>query len=226
MWDFSVSSGTPQVFWTPNKLMDSIDAVVYINLDRRTDRRAQIEAELDALNIPAEKRHRFSAIPHSNGWIGCTQSHYEVLKRAKKEGWSRVWILEDDWMATVSPSEVRDTLDSVLGSGPPWDVLFLSSHVQASEAVLDWPQLRRGFNIQTASSYIVASHFYDRLLENLGEAVAGSLAGGQHWDYINDQYWKRLQADRTTRWLYFSPALGKQRPGYSDLAGHYTDYRV
>jgi hypothetical protein len=29
--------------------MDSIDAVVYINLDRRTDRRAQIEAELDAL---------------------------------------------------------------------------------------------------------------------------------------------------------------------------------
>ncbi len=222
-----MSSGTPQVFWTPNKLMDSIDAVVYINLDRRTDRRAQIEAELDALNIPAEKRHRFPAIPHSCSWVGCTKSHYEVLQLAKKAGWSRVWILEDDWMATATSSEIKGALDSVLGmEGPAWDVLFVASYVQASEAVADWPLVRRGFNIQTASSYIVASHFYDRLLENLGEAVAGALAGGNHWDYINDQYWKRLQADRTTRWLYFSPALGKQRAGHSDLAGHFTDYGV
>jgi GR25 family glycosyltransferase involved in LPS biosynthesis len=188
-------------------------------------------AQVYALDIPAEKRHRFSAITHSCSWIGCTKSHYEVLQLAKKEGWSRVWILEDDWMATISSSDIRGALDSVLGvEGPAWDVLFLSSHVQASEAIHDWPlelpQIRRGYNIQTASSYIVASSFYDRLIENLREAVTGALAGGQHWDYINDQYWKRLQADRTTRWLYFSPALGKQRAGHSDLAGHFTDYGV
>ena len=144
---------------------------------------------------------------------------------AKEAGWSRVWILEDDWMATVPPAAVQDSLARLL-NGPAWDVLFLASYVQASEAVQGWPDVRRGYDIQTASSYIVAAHFYDRLLKNLEEAVLGAEAGGEHWDYINDQYWKRLQADRSTTWLYFSPALGRQRPSHSDLANTFTDYGV
>jgi hypothetical protein len=32
--------------------MEHIDKVVYINLDRRADRRAEIEAELDRLGVP------------------------------------------------------------------------------------------------------------------------------------------------------------------------------
>ncbi len=205
--------------------MDLIDAVVYINLEKRTDRQTEIEAELDALNVPAEKRHRFPAIQHSNGWIGCTQSHHAVVKMAKERGWNRVWILEDDWQLTVSPPAFESNIQALLGSdGPPFDVLMISSYVQASEAVPGWDQVRRGLNIQTASSYIVAAHYYDALLENLGEAVNGALRGGNHWDFINDQYWKRIQP--RGQWLYFSPPLGKQRPGYSDLSGRYQDYGV
>ncbi len=206
--------------------METIDKVIYINLDRRTDRRQEIEAELDTLGIPQEKRYRFSAIARNPGWIGCTRSHYEVLKLAKEAGWSRVWILEDDWMATSAPSDIQTALDSVFQGIPTWDVLFLASHVQASEAIPNWTTVRRGFNIQTASSYIVNASFYDRLLKNLEEAVLGAEAGGNHWDCINDQYWKRLQADRSTTWLYFSPALGKQRPSHSDLTGAFADYGV
>jgi hypothetical protein len=205
--------------------MDLIDAVVYINLDKRTDRRTEIEAVLDSLNIPAEKRHRFPAIYNGSGWVGCTQSHHAVIQMAKERGWNRVWVLEDDWMPTVSPADLEVHFQQILGSsGPPFDVLMVASYVQASEAVPGWDQVRRGLNIQTASSYIVAAHYYDTLLKNLGEAVSGAFRGGNHWDFINDQYWKRLQPQG--QWLYFSPALGKQRPGHSDLAGRYQDYGV
>ncbi len=207
--------------------MDTIEKVVYINLDRRTDRRAEIEAELDRLGVPEEKRMRFPAIASQWGWFGCTQSHCEVVRLAKEAGWSRVWILEDDWMPTVAPERFHDSLQTVLTSSLTWDVLMVSSYVQASDPVAECGDLvRRGYNIQTASSYIVNSSFYDRLLENLEEAVRCAQAGGNHWDCINDQYWKRLQADRSTHWLYFSPALGKQRPSHSDLAGKFVDYGV
>ncbi len=220
---------TYHIFPAPNKLcaMDTIDKVVYINLDRRTDRRAEIEAVLDQLGIPEEKRLRFPAISRPWGWIGCTQSHCEVVRMAKEGGWSRVWILEDDWMPTVTTEQVHSSLHSLLcPSAPAWDVLLLSSYVQASEEVPECALVRRGLNIQTASSYIVNSSFYEPLLKNLEEAVKGAEAGGNHWDCINDQYWKRLQADRTTRWLYFSPPLGKQRPSHSDLTGRFENYGV
>lgn len=207
--------------------MENIDKVVYINLDRRTDRRKEIEEELERLGVPEEKRLRFPAIASPWGWVGCTRSHYEVVKMAKEAGWSHVWILEDDWMATVTPEEFHTSIAKLMSpTAPVWDVLMISSYVQASEEVPDCALVRRGFNIQTASSYIVKVAFYERLLENLGEAVRGAEAGGNHWDWINDQYWKRLQADRNTRWLYFSPALGKQRPSYSDLTGRHENYGV
>jgi glycosyl transferase family 25 len=202
--------------------MNTIDKVIYINLDRRTDRRKEIEEVLDALEVPSEKRLRFSAIPHCSGWVGCTKSHYQVMKMACESDWSRVLILEDDFMPTCSPSEIHQALETK----EQFDVLFLSSYVQASEAIEGTTELRRGLNVQTASAYIVERHFFERLCKNLEEAVRGAENGGNHWDYINDQYWKRLQADRSTRWLYFTKPLGRQRPSHSDLTGRFEDYGV
>jgi hypothetical protein len=204
--------------------METIDRVIYINLDHRTDRKEAIEGVLDALGVPAEKRIRFPAIRLQWPWIGCTRSHHEVVKMAAAAGWSRVWILEDDWMPTVTPDQFWTAMDPLCRSAAgSWDVLLPSSAVQASEpSVL--PGVRRGLNIQTASSYIVNGHYMSDLCRNLGEAVAAAMSGGNHWDCINDQYWKRLQPTGT--WLYFSPPLGRQRPGHSDLTGKNEDYGV
>jgi hypothetical protein len=204
--------------------MDTIDRVIYINLDHRTDRREAMEGVLDGLGVPAEKRIRFSAIRYNKPWIGCTRSHYEVVKMAAEAGWSRVWILEDDWMPTVSPKEFWSAMEPLCSATEcTWDVLLPSSCVQASEPS-SYPGVRRGLNIQTASSYIVNGQYMQTLCQNLGDAVAAAMAGGDHWDCINDQYWKRIQRHAT--WLYLSPALGRQRPGYSDLTGKLEDYGV
>jgi hypothetical protein len=197
---------------------------VYINLDKRTDRREHIEAVLNSLQIPIDRRHRFPAIYNSSGWVGCTQSHCAVIEKAKSEKWSSVLVLEDDFSLNVSPEEFHRTLLEV--KEIPHDVLLLAYHVEASEEVPGYTNVCRTFSAQAPSAYIVHSHFYDRLLENYRAAVEGAFAGGNHWDYINDQYWKRLQADRSTMWLYCTPRLGIQKAGYSDLAQAHVEYNV
>ena len=46
----------------------------------------------DALNDV----ERFSAVEHERGIAGCTLSHYEIIKKCKKDGCKNVLIFEDD----------------------------------------------------------------------------------------------------------------------------------
>jgi glycosyl transferase family 25 len=60
--------------------MEHIHRIVYINLDRRTDRRQQLEDELQRLSIPGAKIERFAAVEHVEGLIGCGLSHLAVIR--------------------------------------------------------------------------------------------------------------------------------------------------
>lgn len=213
------------------RVMEHIDQIVYINLDRRTDRRAQIEAELRTMGCPPEKIRRFAAHPTQPGHIGCTQSHRDVIAMAKAAGWANVLILEDDFQCLVDKDTLQQHLSTVLGDpAVEWDVLFLSYNLQQSEDLTTAPAshlLGRTTNAQTASGYIVNQRIYDRLLDNLSRAAdLCVLHPSIHWLYINDQYWKHLQADRSTTWLYFKTRLGKQRESYSDLSERVVDHGV
>lgn len=59
--------------------------MVYINLAHRTDRKAELEKEIEI--IPTEKVLRFNAIADSNGAFGCTKSHNALLDLAIEHGW-------------------------------------------------------------------------------------------------------------------------------------------
>ena len=200
--------------------MEHIDKVVYINLDRRPDRRQDMEEELTRIGVPIEKRVRLSAVEQSPGWIGCSKSHQQVLRMAKDSGWANVLVLEDDFMSIVPSEELNNELRTFLESGTEYDVAFLSYNLHQEEP---WnEQMGKTRNCQTASGYLVHSRFYDSLLQNLTEAVALSEKyPSHHWLYANDQYWKKLQ--ETHIWLFFRKRLGKQRPGFSDLGGCLVD---
>ena len=45
-----------------------IDKIIYINLDKRIDRREHMERQLEKFGLTAE---RFSAIKHEEGIVGC-----------------------------------------------------------------------------------------------------------------------------------------------------------
>lgn len=190
----------------------NIEKIVYINLDKRTDRREEIENELKKYELEAE---RYSAIytPHS-GIVGCGYSHLNTLRLAKERGYKNVLILEDDFEFVVSKEEFEDSLNKLFDSKIPFDVCMLSYIVQRGEPIPEYPFVGKVLDGQTASGYIVNQHYYDTLIALYEWAIPLLDKTNEHWNYANDMVWKRLQPK--DNWIYFLNRIGKQRDGYSD----------
>ena len=200
--------------------MEHIERIMYINLNRRTDRREEIEQELNSMGL-MEKSIRFEAIDRpGKGIVGCTYSHLGCLKYAREENWKNVLILEDDFTFIVDKETFENRLTEIFDTGISYDVCMLSYVLQQSRPT-EYPFLTKVVEAQTASGYIVHQKFYDALIE-LYEYYTPILDETmQHWLYANDQIWKKLQP--TSEW-YCLDRCGKQRPGYSDNAQCYFDY--
>lgn len=195
--------------------------IFYINLDRRTDRRAEIEAELASHGFDGAER--FAAIPWAKGLVGCGYSHMAVLKEARRRGLKNVLIFEDDFQFLVGADDVWKNLRAFF-EGPDaaaFDVLMLSYNLFASEPHSD--VVVRARDVQTASGYVVAAHMYDRLIELYEWAMPLLDSTWQHWIYANDQIWKRFQGG-DGRWFAFKERLGRQRPSITDCGEGWADH--
>lgn len=186
----------------------------YINLDHRTDRRAEVEKEFEEKGLTVE---RFSATQYSPGAIGCNLSHIGVLTTARGRGYEAVMIFEDDFQFLISKSEWDDLIAKLPSS---YDVVMLSYNLVASTPHDD--TFHRVHEVQTTSGYIVHSRFYDRLISRWEEGTRLFMANPtMDWVYILDQYWKPLQAD--SEWFAYKVRIGKQRPSFSDIAGRFAE---
>lgn len=190
----------------------NIDKIFYINLDKRTDRREEIESELQKYGLEAE---RYSAIhtPHA-GIVGCGYSHLNVLKLAKERGYKNVLILEDDFEFVVPREEFETTLAQFFETTPEYDVCMLAYIVQQSEEIPGNSLIGKVLNGQTASGYIVNGPYLDVLIGLYEWAIPLLEQTNEHWNYANDHVWKRLQPK--DNWVYMLKRLGKQRDSYSD----------
>jgi glycosyl transferase family 25 len=187
----------------------------YINLDRRTDRRAEIESELASKGIVAE---RFPAIEFKPPAIGCTLSHISVLTLARDRCYESVMIFEDDFQFLVDKPEWDDLIAKL---PPSYDVVMLSYNIERSTPHDD--TFLRTQSVHTASGYIVHSRFYETLITRLYDGAQLFIQSPHlDWLYINDQYWKALQPD--AEWFAYKVRIGQQRPGFSDLSQRYVDY--
>ena len=65
---------------------DLVENTRYINLAHRTDRLAEVIAELDKMGILGT---RFNAIKTANGAIGCSLSHLKCLEESAANEISR-----------------------------------------------------------------------------------------------------------------------------------------
>jgi GR25 family glycosyltransferase involved in LPS biosynthesis len=198
--------------------MEKIDHFIYINLDKRPDRKAHMEQEFEKLGIPPEKITRFSAFYNPLNGLGCMKSHLEALKLARSKNYSNVWIFEDDFTFTASHEEIQNNLRQLFFKKPPADVAMASYiHKQSPFPALYlslFPNLYRVVESQTASSYIVFQHYYDKLIDLFEDAYVQLELTGEHWNYANDQVWKLLQVKDV--WYCFTPSLGKQRADARD----------
>lgn len=195
-----------------------IEKIIYINLDKRTDRKNEIEGELNVLGIDYI---RFPAIEHKNGAIGCSKSHLECIKLAKKNGYKNVLILEDDFMLLVSKEQFYEEMNQLFQPNVKFDVCLLAyntPNLYDSEYLF----LNKIKDAQTASGYIVNSSYYDTLIDTWEKAVVMFQLTNDDTKYTCDQSWKPLQGK--DNWYCFKNRIGKQKPSHSDIQGGFIDY--
>lgn len=202
-----------------SRIHDYVDGVLYINLDKRTDRRQEMEAQCEVYGISCE---RLPAIAHSFGIVGCTKSHRAAYQLAKDRGYNNVLIFEDDFQFLVPPEIFEKEIVTLFESGLEFDVCMLAYNLKSSQECWEGSGVLRVHEAQTASAYIVNRHYYDTLIE-LYDCVLPLLEQTrEHWKYANDQAWKPLQG--MNRWYCTKTRIGKQRDGFSDNAQEYVSY--
>jgi hypothetical protein len=203
-----------------------IDAILYINLDHREDRKKHIEKELAAMDVDPACIHRIPAIYEILcGHLGCALSHVKALELIQEKGWATTLILEDDFQFTIGPEEFK----RILAEPVPWDVLLLAKGWGEFE-----PAVGRFSRVKwctTTPGYIIRRSYVETLLANFRGAIASILkhmtthaekcvAAGQpitklvHGVWAIDQSWRKLQ--KTDAFYITEPIVGKQAPLKSD----------
>jgi hypothetical protein len=195
----------------------NIDKIIYINLDKRKDRKEHIENELNNFGLNFE---RYGAIEMKSG---CSISHLNVLKLARERNYKNILILEDDFTFLVSKEEFENQLTLFFNANIDYNVCMLSYNLNDSEKT-NYDFIVKALDVQTASGYIVNSNYYDKLIDLYEWANPKLSETGEHWIYSNDQVWKRYQRD--DKFYCFTLRIGKQMDGYSDNAQAFVSYNV
>lgn len=209
--------------------MESIDCVYYINLDHRTDRRDQIEAELTRIGVPKEKIIRVPAIfTPTRGILGCGLSHKLVMELFLKSNHTSCLVLEDDFQLTIDPTFAQFLFRQIAESAEKRDLVMLAGKVFESSPT-DSPFFVKVKDAQTTSAYWIHRRFAPLLLQNLKESTDllkdhFEKTNEKKHEYCLDIYWKHLQP--LSNWYMLHPKLGVQRESYSDIESRVTNYGV
>ena len=201
-----------------NSIQD-IKYCLYINLVNREDRKELVEKECKKIGVNSI---RFNAVKMINGRIGCSMSHLKCLQIAKNNNWDHVMILEDD-IEFLNPDLFINQINKFLVNEKNWDVLLVAgNNVPPYQVINDYAI--KVTHCQTTTGYIVNSHYYDKLIENIKIGIQKLMIDpNQHKYYAIDKYWIQLQ--KINNWYLIIPATVVQREDYSDIEKRTTNYK-
>ncbi len=170
----------------------------YINLDKRTDRKVQIEAELARVNLPARRLSAFTKedftgpaldiaeMRRTPNTLGNWLSH-TYLMRTVQNTERDVLIVEDDTLLCADFQERLHYLEEHLPED--WDIVYLGAtfHIDPPQwhaddlgrdvEVTDVPHLLRAYGVWSNHGYIVRGRSARKLLglmQNIMPKAAGS----------------------------------------------------
>jgi GR25 family glycosyltransferase involved in LPS biosynthesis len=201
-----------------NSISD-IKNAFYINLESRTDRRAQVEEQLR--NVGLICAQRFNAVKLEDGRVGCSMSHLKCLSIAKEKKWDHVLICEDD-IEFLNPGLFINQMNRFLSRHNNWDVVLLAGN-NLPPYVRDGDECVKVAHCQTTTGYLVNGHYYDTLIQNIKNSIVNLLREpANHINYAIDKYWFSLQ--QRDNWYLLTPLTVVQREGYSDIEKRVTNF--
>ena len=193
-------------------------ASLYINLDRRTDRRTVVEAEIRRVGL-TPRRH--PATSHHNGSLGCALSHIEALKEVARSGDRVAIIFEDDVSFVAKPHVVQELIYEFVNT-EHLDVLCLAFRLRAPRLPVS-PNLAISNRVQTTACYVVKLEAIGSLLKSFSESANLLEAGEPPSKAAIDVRWKSVQTNSLTFCVPRFP-VARQLVSYSDVAKKVKDY--
>jgi len=195
-----------------NNMKDIVtEHTYYINLEHRKDRKKNTLEQLKSFGIT--NPNKFNAIKEDIGAIGCSKSHLEVLKIARKKNLSYVLIFEDD-VKFLDPQKTIQSLNNVLNSGIDWNVILLGGGNFPPYTKINKDCVKVE-NCNTTTAYLVKQSYYDTLINHWEDGLSKLIETKDEPKYALDQYWKILQKRDT--FLLLTPLNVVQRESYSDI---------
>jgi GR25 family glycosyltransferase involved in LPS biosynthesis len=235
---FLIASRSMDGFFTEQHGINRLDAIIYINLENRNDRKELLMKELEKLKTMMSKVHKVSGvfIP-KNGHKGCIQSHILALNMIKLNKWNRVLILEDDAELNISPEAFNEMLNKSLEKldekYPEWNVLMLgtankvidnkiapqSLTIQSPSGEVSELKLQKLETATTSSAYIVKDSYVDNILDLFktcnDNMTPEKLSGNGFEFWALDQKWAELQ--KKDNWYCLDKDPIKQREIWSTI---------
>ena len=216
--------------------MNHIDAILYINLEHRVDRREHILQEIGKICTDSSKIHRIDAVKRAVGAMGCSMSHRKALLYAQSHPeWNMVLILEDDFTFKSDLSiEIENSINHLINGSINMDVGFLSYNhyaIQSRYGINPFENklcsqlqstIRKVYYSQTASSYLIKKHYIPVLIKNITESLFDMIQNGKNHHNCFDIYWTRLQP--IGNWYALYPVIGIQYESYSDIEQRTANY--
>ncbi len=197
---------------------DLFEAVLYINLKHRKDRKKQILLELDKLNIKKDKIVRIEAIyTPFNGHAGCVKSHIKALDYAIENKLQNVLILEDDCYFLKDLEFLNYSIFYFFQMVKKWDVFLLGGYFEKTNKS-EYPFINRVFSSYRAHAYGINNHYLKTLKANFLETYKNIKDKSYHFDsrYLAlDRQWLKLQ--RKDYWYSFETLLSGQKKDFSDI---------
>ena len=209
------TKNTPPI--TPDNLF-----VIYVNLDHRTDRKQQIERQLQNVGWLGAT-HREGATKHSvHPYYGVPESHISCLKKGLASHKPYIAIFEDDFDFFVSPQDLAVALAEL--ETIKFDVFLLDpGHLKTKEKPTHHPHFFKVDRSVSTAGYLLPASYAPNLIQNF---VSGKhllhLFPEKHLNFCIDRYWSSLQ--KRDMWLRYYKRTGGQRSSYSDIEQRNTNY--
>jgi len=203
------------------KINDFFDKIYCINLDRRTDRWIDAQKEINKHSLNVDRFSGINGNPNNNeklngatdGDIGCTLSHYNVIKDAKENDFNQILVLEDDVIFSENLNEKFGEYLKFLPSD--WDMIYFggnhNKHMGNKINFLNDKIIRLN---ETYGIHCVAinNSVYDLILNVVSEMKKPI-----------DVYYADIQ--KSYNCYGFNPSVALQRESFSDIQNKNVNYK-
>jgi hypothetical protein len=194
--------------------------VVYVNLPAAAERDAALRRDFlpsfaapGGGGPPVTRFAAFEAPAGMPGIYGAALSHIGALQLALDGGFESVLVLEDDvaWRLSADGANMR-LLQRL--ARQPYDVILLGATVVTHNATTS-----RVVYAHATSSYLVARHYLQTLIDNFAEGLAQLGREPQDHAFFIDVYWMRAMNAPGAKWFVVAPSLVVQESYLGEYVG-------